>query len=486
MPYSASPTASNISIETIRREAAPRCRGSPAAGARPVGEAGLGDALAREVELLAREGQRGDAAAESRAACIGEPAPAAADLEHAVAGPEPSFAQHARGTWPAAPPRASSRSLRTRRTSRSSSGRATAGRTRCRGRSGRGCSSRLRVCRDRRSRRSSWTGRGAQQPGSAAVASRLRPSSESSPTRSASPSRRRRSASPRPTRVRRAELRPECVGRRTSTTIDGRRRRRSAAPRRRGSAARPRRRASARAPGTEPPRDARREASPLHRPVFAATLARARTAACGGTARASPEAHACQWISETTSAASADSARARRGATRGQRPLGGRERRVEVAAPGLVEVIADAQLRSRLGEPPGVALVHRHERRDVEPLLGVEDARAPASSLGAGRSTYGSRSPKVLLTSATMHASVPSARRHHQNETGLKTYPSTRRFVRSGSGHGAEVDAVRPRDLVDVEVVAVVEARDGAAGSSRRAAATRSSSGSSSRSMSAM
>ncbi len=63
-----------------------------------------------------------------------------------------------------------------------------------------------------------------------------------------------------------------------------------------------------------------------------------------------------------------------------------------------------AHALARLRERVAVALVERHERRDVQ-ALGVLVAQRPCP-----RRSSGSRSPNVLLSSATMQASSPSAR----------------------------------------------------------------------------
>ena len=69
----------------------------------------------------------------------GEAAPAGADLEHVVVGPELELARRPARAWRPTPPRASSPGARTARTSTSSSGRASARTARCRGRSARRC-----------------------------------------------------------------------------------------------------------------------------------------------------------------------------------------------------------------------------------------------------------------------------------------------------------------------------------------------------------
>ena len=82
----------------------------------------------------------------------------------------------------------------------------------------------------------------------------------------------------------------------------------------------------------------------------------------------------------------ADENRPQRGCR--QRQPVGRQGGVEVAAAGLVDVHANAEPVAGLGEPPGVGLVHGHERGDVQPLVGLEDRRVRGPRVpSAGRST---------------------------------------------------------------------------------------------------
>ena len=124
---SASPTASSISIETTCRVRARRARGSRSTrsrSARPRPAAAT--RATRHVVLLARDRDRRDAAAALARGVHREAAPAAADLEHVVAGAELEPVADAPVLGAAARRRGSGRAARRSRTSTSASRRGTA------------------------------------------------------------------------------------------------------------------------------------------------------------------------------------------------------------------------------------------------------------------------------------------------------------------------------------------------------------------------
>ena len=226
-----------------------------------------------------------------------------------VAGPRPSFSQMRR-YLPPAPPRASRPGARRPRTSRSTSGRGTARRGRCRGRSGsamlrRGAEQAVRPASSGRRR---WNAVSARRAGCGARARRCGAGSRAAPTRSSA--HQSPATYDSPTAEPPAGGEPAAEVLRRDRQLDSRRAgRRIAAARTEpsGSAHRDAPAGEARrARGGTPPGDPRRAtgrarlrlAAPERRGAGGASparpLARARTAACGGTApsssRASPPA----------------------------------------------------------------------------------------------------------------------------------------------------------------------------------------------------
>ena len=133
---------------------------------------GVGDELAGQLGLRRRERDPGDADAVLARGVDREAAPAAADVEHALAGAAARASARSGRAWRAGPPRASARRARTARSCRSSTRRGTARRSRCRRRSGSGSprASRSGLWRAPGSR-SSVEGRRGIPAGSAASAS---------------------------------------------------------------------------------------------------------------------------------------------------------------------------------------------------------------------------------------------------------------------------------------------------------------------------